>query len=140
VCTQQHEPEPLVGDAAVLTRVDHGALRLLGQLGIDRQQRELAVGHGLRTQPVGDPSPGGDEQPGPRVRRCAVARPGPRRRLEGVGEPVLGEVEAAVARDEQGQQPAPLVAQGRGQRLPGRASGRRRAQTSTSSIGRTSTW
>ena len=42
----------------------------------------------------------------------AVAWPGPGRGLEGVAEAVLGEVEAAVLRDEQGQQPAPLVAQG----------------------------
>ncbi len=43
--------------------------------------------------------------------------PRPRGRLERVGQPVLGEVEPGAPRDEQGQQPAPLVAQHRLQRV-----------------------
>ena len=61
-------------------------------------------------QPVEDPAPGGGQQPGRWVRRRALRRPGPGRRLEGVGEAVLGEVEAPELRDQQGQQPTPLVA------------------------------
>jgi hypothetical protein len=103
----------------VLTGVGHGALRLLGQVCFDSQQRELAVGDRLGSEPVGDAAPRRDQQPGGRVGRYAVARPGARRRLEGVGEPILGQVEAAVPRDEQGQQAAPVVAQRRGERSPG---------------------
>ena len=62
----------------------------------------------------------------------AVARPGARGRLEGVGEPVLGEVEASVLRDEQGQQASPLVAQRPVEREV------RGGHTSTSRTGRTS--
>ena len=39
----------------------------------------------------------------------AVRRPVPRRRLERVGQRVLGEVEAAVLADEQREQPAPVL-------------------------------
>ncbi len=85
-------------------------MRLLLQVGLDGEQRQPAGRHRLGPQPVEDPAPGGGQQPGRRVARYAVARPGARRRLERVAETVLGEVEATELRDQQGQQAAPLVA------------------------------
>ena len=105
---EQHQPQPCVADH--LAGLGHDALCLLLQVGLDREQRQLAGGERLRAQPVEDPAARGGEQPGRRVGGYAVARPGPSGRLEGVAEPVLREVEAPVLRDEEGQQPAPLVA------------------------------
>jgi hypothetical protein len=107
---EQDEAKPLVHH--LLAGVGHRALGLLGELGLDGEQRQRPGPHGLGAQPVDDATPGGGQQPGGRVGRVAVAGPGPGRGLEGVAEAVLGEIEAAVLRDEQGQQPAPLVAQG----------------------------
>ena len=108
VRAQQHQPQPRV--AHHLAGIGHDALCLLLEVGLDGEQRQLAGRHRLGAQPVEDPAPGRGQQPGRRVGRYAVARPGPSGRLEGVAEPVLGEVEAPVLRDEQGQQAAPLVA------------------------------
>ena len=86
-------------------------LRLLLHGRLDREQRQLPRRDRLGAQPVDDPAPRGGQQPRRRVVGYGV--PGAGRGLEGVGQPVLGEVEPAVLRDEQGQQPAPLVAQQR---------------------------
>ena len=129
VRAEQDQPQPLV--VHHLAGIGHDALRLLGQVGLDRQQRQLACGHRLRAQPVEDASPGRGEQPGGWVGRDAVARPGAGGRLEGVGQAVLGQVEAPVLGDEQGQQPAPLVAPGGRQRgLGARGRPRRRGRRS----------
>ena len=110
---EQHQPQPRV--AHHLAGIGHDALCLLLKVGLDGQQWQLPGCHRLGAQAVEDPPPRRGQQPGRRVVRYAVARPGPGGRLEGVAETVLGEVESAVLRDEQGQQAAPLVAPGRGQ-------------------------
>ena len=93
-----------------LPGVGHHALGLLGELGLDGEHGQLAGGDRLGAEPVEDAVAGGGQQPGGGVGGRAVGRPGTGGGLEGVAEAVLGQVEAAVPGDEQGQQPAPLVA------------------------------
>ena len=104
---EQDQPQPLVHHRAPVVR--HHPLRVLLQLGLDGQHREPAGGDGLGPEPVEHPAAGGREQPGRRVVRDPRGGPVPGRRLEGVRQPVLGQLEPAVLRDEQGQQPAPLA-------------------------------
>jgi hypothetical protein len=85
-------------------------LCLLLNARIDDEQGLLARGDGFGADPVDGPTARCGEQPRSRVGRYAVARPGPRRRLEGVCERVLGQVEPTELADEQSQQAAPLVA------------------------------
>ncbi|CAB4721263.1 unannotated protein [freshwater metagenome] len=108
---EEHQAQPLVHHPTVRAWIDHDLLRLVAEIGLDGQQGELAGGDRLRAESVEDASSGGGEHPRGGVVGHAVGRPGARSRLDGVAEAVLGEVEASVAGDEQGQQPAPLVAQ-----------------------------
>ena len=91
--------------------------RLRQRLGVDDEQRRLARRHRLGPQPVEHPAPGGGHQPGGGPVRDAVARPGARGGLHGIREGVLDEVEATELREEQGDQPPPLLAHRRRERL-----------------------
>lgn len=108
---QQHEPKPLV-DHREVTRVGHDPLRLLLQVRVDDQQRRGPCLDGLRSETVQGPPPGGREQPRGAVGGDAVTWPRPRGRLEGIREGILGQVETAVPRDEQGQESTPFLAVG----------------------------
>ena len=92
--------------------------------------------HRLGPQPVEHPSPGGGRQPGRGPVRDAVARPGARRRLDGIRQCVLDEVEPTELREEAGHQAAPLLAHRRHERLVGRHCG---SYPSILITGRTST-
>ena len=104
---EEHQPKQVVLDD--VTDVGHDPRRRGLVLGVDDQQRLLANGDRLAVQPVDGPPSSRREQPGRRVGRHTVRRPVPGRRLERVGQRVLGEVEAAVLADEQRQQPAPVL-------------------------------
>ena len=80
VRAQQDEPQPLVRTAP---RVGHHALGLLGQLGLDGEYGQLLGSDRLGAEAVEDAAPGGGQQPGGRVGRRTVGRPGTRRGLEG---------------------------------------------------------
>ena len=66
------------------------------------------------------PAVGGDQQPGPRVVRHAVARPGLQRADHGVLDGVLGQVQAAGDADQRGQHAGALLAYQPRERVPGR--------------------
>ncbi len=107
VGAQQQQPEPLVGEQPA--RVGEHRVGALLHLGVHDQQPVPAHGDRLCSEPVDDPPPGCGQQPRRRVDRDAVRGPAAGGRLEGVCEGVLGQVETAVLRDEQGQHPAPLL-------------------------------
>ena len=73
----------------------------------------MRSGDGLGPQPVDDPAPGRGHEPGGRAVGDAVARPRAGGRLDGIREGVLDEVEPSELREEEGDQPPPLLAHGR---------------------------
>ena len=108
MAAHQHQAQHVV--LHEVTRVGPDRARRGGGLGVDDEQRHLARRHRLGPQPVEHPPPGGGPQPRRGPLRDAVARPGARGRLHGVGEGVLDEVEAAELREEEGDEAPPLLA------------------------------
>ncbi len=109
VSTEEHQPEPLVPQA--VTHVSHHPLGLLLQLRIDHQERLLAGRRGLAAQPVENLAPGGGQQPAGWVAGHPVNRPVPSGGEKGVAQPVFGQVQPSELRNQQGEQPPPLVAE-----------------------------
>ena len=106
---EKHQAQPLVRHEP--TRVRHDARRIVPGLRVDDEQRLLARSHRLRAQPVEHPAASRSEQPRRRVAGHALSGPVPGGRLEGLAETVLGEVEAPELRDQQGEQPSPVLAE-----------------------------
>ncbi len=114
VRAHEDEAEAFVLDDA--SRVGTHGLHLLTSVGVDEQQRLLALRHRLGPEPVDDPPTRGREQPGGRVVGDAVVGPPAGGRLEGVGQGVLDEVEATELGEQEGDEPAPLTTHRLGER------------------------
>ena len=121
VAAHEHEPQQVVLDE--VARVGHRGGGRRCRAGVDDEHRHLARRHRLGAQPVEHPTPGRGHQPRGGPVRDAVARPGARRGLDGVGERVLDEVEPAELREEEGDQAPPLLAHRPGEDLVGRHCG-----------------
>ena len=132
MAAHEDQPQPVVLDE--VTGVGHRPSS--GSGGVDDEQGLLAGRHRLGPQPVDDAAPRRGEQPGGRALGDAVRRPVPGRRLDRVAERVLDEVEAAELPEEERDEPPPLVADRRGQRLLGRHAD---SYPSTPTTGRIST-
>ena len=108
VRAHQHQPQHVVLDDPAGVGHRHTTLATPDRIGL--QERQLAPGHLLGAEPVEHPPPGGGHQPAGGVVGRPGGRPGPLGGLHGIAERVLDEVEAAELREEQGHQPAPLLA------------------------------
>ena len=117
MAAHEHEAQPVVLDE--VAGVGHRGGRRRCRAGVDDEHRRLACRHRLGAQPVEHPASGRGHQPGGGSVRDAVARPGARRRLDGVGERVLDEVEPTELREEEGDQAPPLLAHRPGEDLVG---------------------
>ena len=135
VAAHQHQAQHVVVDE-VPGVGPHRPERLRSTSASTTSSGACARRHRLGPQPVEHPAPGGGHQPGRGPVRHAVARPGARRRLDGIRQRVLDEVEPAELREEQGDQAAPLLAHRRRERLVGRHCG---SYPSILITGRTST-
>ena len=112
----EDQPQPVVGDAALV--VIGGADRILGR----RQDQGVPEPGGLggpAAQPVQGPVARRGGEPGAGLARHAVARPGPQGLRERLLGALLGQVPVAGHADQRRDDPAPLVAEGPGDRLGG---------------------
>ena len=107
VGAHQHQAQDVVLDEAAA--VGHRAGALLVAFDVGEEQGQLAPRDLLGAQPVEHPATRGRHQPAGRVVGHAVVRPGAARRLDGVAERVLDQVEPTELRQEQGHEPAPLL-------------------------------
>ena len=111
VTAEEDQPESFV--VHLVSRIEHHPLGVGLQLGVDDQQRFLAYRDRLGAQSVDDPASSGGEQPGTRVGGLALTAPALGGGREGLGETVLGQVQAAELRDQQREQASPVLAERR---------------------------
>ena len=108
MAAHEHEAQDVVVDEVAGVGATVGDVGR--RLGVDDEQRLLAQRDRLGAQAVDDPAPGHRREPGAGRGRDAVAAPRASRRLHGIREGVLDEVQATELREEQGDEAAPLLA------------------------------